>query len=98
MYTGFGDDVVKRLRDQKQSIVTKLVQESTLNSDKNERAAPAIESKEFNEINEINESGLDLSQVSIQMLLKGNEDFLRQLKLPNPKKRLIAIIEIKKVI
>jgi glutamyl-tRNA reductase len=32
------------------------------------------------------------------MLLKGNEDKLQQLRQPNPKKRLIAIVEIKKVI
>ena len=39
-----------------------------------------------------------MSQPSIQALLKGNEDKLHQLKLPNPKKRLIAIVEIKKTI
>lgn len=30
--------------------------------------------------------------------MKGNEETLRQLKLPNHKKRLIAIVEIKKVV
>jgi len=39
-----------------------------------------------------------LNQPSIQALLKGNEDKIQQLKLPNPKKRLIAIVEIKKAI
>jgi hypothetical protein len=39
-----------------------------------------------------------LSQPSIQLLLKGNEDKLTQLKMPNPKKRLAAIVEIKKVL
>ena len=34
----------------------------------------------------------------ILQLLKGNEEKLVQLKQPNPKKRLIAIVEIKKVI
>ena len=39
-----------------------------------------------------------LSQPSLLVLLKGNEDKLHQLKLPNAKKRLIAIVEIKKTI
>jgi len=30
--------------------------------------------------------------------LKGNEDKLQQLKMPNPKKRLAAIVEVKKVL
>lgn len=34
----------------------------------------------------------------ILQLLKGNEEKLVQLKQPNPKTRLIAIVEIKKVI
>jgi len=39
-----------------------------------------------------------LSQPSIRELLKGHEECLSQLKLPNSKKRMRAIVEIKKVI
>ena len=39
-----------------------------------------------------------LEMAPIKELLAGNEDLITQLKLPNPKKRLKAIVEIKKVV
>ena len=34
----------------------------------------------------------------IRQLVDGNENLLKELRMPNPKKRLKAIVEIKKII
>ena len=39
-----------------------------------------------------------VNQPQIKALLTGNEEVLKELRMPNPKKRLKAIVEIKKLI
>lgn len=38
------------------------------------------------------------SMPAIKQLVDGKEDLLKELRMPNPKKRLKAIVEIKKII
>ena len=38
------------------------------------------------------------SMPQIKQLVDGNESLLKELRMPNPKKRLKAIVEIKKII
>lgn len=39
-----------------------------------------------------------LNQSSLSQVLKGCDEHLQSLRLPNPKKRLAAVVEIKKAI
>jgi hypothetical protein len=39
-----------------------------------------------------------LNQSSLTSVLKGCEEHLQALKLPNPKKRLAAVVELKKAV
>ena len=93
MFTTFGDAYAKELREQKAQLVTKLVSEAkaeNTSTQVNEHSlTPQLEQAERDDY---------LTMPCILQLLKGNEEKLVQLKQPNPKKRLIAIVEIKKVI
>lgn len=93
MFTTFGDAYAKELREQKAQLVTKLVSEAkaeNTSTQVNEHSlTPQLEQAERDDY---------LTMPGILQLLKGNEEKLVQLKQPNPKKRLIAIVEIKKVI
>jgi hypothetical protein len=93
MFTTFGDAYAKELREQKAQLVTKLVSEAkaeNTSTQVNEHSlTPQLEQAERDDY---------LTMPCILQLLKGNEEKLVQLKQPNPKKRLIAILEIKKVI
>jgi hypothetical protein len=93
MFTTFGDAYTKELREQKAQLVTKLVSES-----KAENTSTQI--NEHSLTPQLDQAERDdyLTMPCILQLLKGNEEKLAQLKQPNPKKRLIAIVEIKKVI
>ena len=93
MFTTFGDAYAKELREQKAQLVTKLVSEAkaeNTSTQVNEQSlTPQLDQAEIDDY---------LTMPCILQLLKGNEEKLVQLKQPNPKKRLIAIVEIKKVI
>jgi len=93
MFTTFGDAYTKELREQNAQLVTKLVSES-----KAENTSTQI--NEHSLTPQLDQAERDdyLTMPCILQLLKGNEEKLAQLKQPNPKKRLIAIVEIKKVI
>jgi hypothetical protein len=93
MFTTFGDAYTKELREQKAQLVTKLVSEA-----KAENTSTQINEQSLTP--QLDQAEIDdyLTMPCILQLLKGNEEKLAQLKQPNPKKRLIAIVEIKKVI
>lgn len=99
MFATYSDAYTKELKDQKAQLVAKLIADA-----KAESADKAVgQSKEQQDAVIKEQATLKmkddyLNQPSILALLKGNEDKLQQLKQPNPKKRLIAIVEIKKIV
>lgn len=106
LFIEFGEIMLKKLVNQKSQLVQKLTLES-----KREAASKQKDQSQPSGVNAVEErkqadQQRALTQLSdnittmpqMLQLVNGQDELLKELRVPNSKKRLIAIVEIKKII